>query len=211
VCAAEEAIDAICNEADPRRRQWSVGTRLAAMSDPATPIVVSGRRPETFETFYRSSWRDAVRWACALTGGVAAGEDVAQIAFARIADRYDRLDNPAGYLRTTIVNLARSDRRSGTRRATRELRVVGDRSAAVDATPYAEGSELLGLVGSLPYDQRAAIVLRYWADWDEASIAAALDCRPATVRSHTKRGLDALRRAVGPTPRNDISTDTETE
>ena len=189
----------------------SVGTRLAAMSDPATSIDVSGRRPETFETFYRSSWRDAVRWACALNGGVAAGEDVAQVAFARIADRYEQLDNPGGYLRTTIVNLARSDRRSGARRTARELRVVGDRSAATAAAPFVGGSELLLLVGALPFDQRAAIVLRYWADWDEASIANALDCRPATVRSHIKRGIDALRRAVGPTPPNEISTDTETE
>ena len=148
--------------------------------------------------------RRQCRWACALTGGVAAGEDVAQVAFARIADRYEQLDNPGGYLRTTIVNLARSDRRSGARRTARELRVVGDRSAATDAAPFVGGSELLRLVGALPYDQRAAIVLRYWADWDEASIATALDCRPATVRSHINRGIDALRRAVGPTT-NEIS------
>jgi len=39
-------------------------------------------------------------------------------------------------------------------------------------------------------------VLRYWADWDEAAIAEALGCRRSTVRSHAKRGLDALRRAI---------------
>jgi DNA-directed RNA polymerase specialized sigma24 family protein len=76
--------------------------------------------PGAFETFYARAWRDAVRWASALTGSVAAGEDVAQEAFARLAGRFESLDNPDGYLRVTIVNVARDDsgRRNGARRAT---------------------------------------------------------------------------------------------
>jgi DNA-directed RNA polymerase specialized sigma24 family protein len=169
------------------------------MSRPVVPTEASGIRSDgsaAFEVFYRASWADAVRWACALTGDVAAGQDVAQAAFARIADRYHRLDNPSGYLRTTIVNLARSDRRTGMRRRARELRAVHDRSRGDGQPPFTGGSDLLRLVGTLPDDQRATIVLRYWADWSEADIAEALDCRPATVRSHAKRGLDALRRRL---------------
>ncbi len=174
------------------------------MSDHGATTDVSVPRHQPFETFYRSSWHDAVRWACALTGSIAAGEDIAQTAFTRIADRYDHLDNPGGYLRTTIVNLARSDRRTASRRTARELRIADDRSARHDDAPFADGTELLRLVGSLPYDQRAAIVLRYWADWDEAAIAEALDCRHSTVRSHVRRGLDTLRRTVGPTPSGEM-------
>ncbi|MBA3399512.1 MAG: SigE family RNA polymerase sigma factor, partial [Acidimicrobiia bacterium] len=36
-------------------------------------------------------------------------------------------------------------------------------------------------------------VLRYWADWDEPTIADSLGCERTTVRSHAKRGLDRLR------------------
>ena len=156
---------------------------------------------EDFEAFYRRTWRDAVRWASALTGSVAAGEDIAQEAFARVGSRFGSIDNAGGYLRTTIVNLARDDRRAARRRAARELRVVG---ASTDPDPPDGEPRLLAALATLSYDQRAALVLRYWADWDEAAIADALGCRPATVRSHAKRGLDALRRAID-------ASDTEVE
>jgi RNA polymerase sigma factor (sigma-70 family) len=148
---------------------------------------------QLFEQFYALSWRDAVRWATALTGSRSAGEDVAQDAFARIAGRYPSLTNPGGYLRTAIVNGARDAKRSHQRRSNRELRIVRPEPFAGDQPA---DSELLDSLATLAYDQRAALVLRYWADWDEQSIADALGCRPATVRSHVKRGLDALRRAL---------------
>ena len=135
-----------------------------------------------------------VRWAAALTGSVAAGEDLAQDAFARVRSRFASIDNADGYLRATIVNLARDQRRASDRRAARELRVVGDALAE----PAAEWGEprLLHALARLPYEQRATLVLRYWADWDEATIAGALGCRAATVRSYAKRGLDTLRKLV---------------
>ena len=151
------------------------------------------RAADAFEAFYRRAWHDAVRWATALTGSVAAGEDLAQDAFGRVRSRFASIDNADGYLRATIVNLARDQRRSADRRAARELRVVGDPTAA--AVESREPSVLRALA-NLPYEQRATLVLRYWADWDEATIAAALGCRAATVRSHAKRGLDALRKSV---------------
>ena len=153
------------------------------------------RPPDPFEAFYRRAWRDAVRWATALTGSVAAGEDLAQDAFARVRSRFTSIDNADGYLRATIVNLARDQRRASDRRAARELRVVGDPLSA-PATEVGEPPRLLQALARLPYEQRATLVLRYWADWDEATIAAALGCRTATVRSYAKRGLDALRKSV---------------
>lgn len=146
-----------------------------------------------FEEYYRRSWREAVRWAAALTGDVAAGEDLAQEAFGRIRSRFESLDNPDGYLRTTVVNLARDSRRAEQRRSARELRVV----RAHESIEAAAGEpQLLAALSRLTYDQRATLVLRYWADWDEASIATALGCRPSTVRSHARRGLDALRQSL---------------
>ena len=151
------------------------------------------RTPDPFEVFYRRAWPDAVRWATALTGSVSAGEDLAQDAFARVRSRFASIENADGYLRATIVNLARDARRASDRRAARELRVVGDPTSPPPET--AEPHVLRALAG-LPYEQRATLVLRYWADWDEATIAAALGCRPGTVRSHAKRGLDALRKLI---------------
>jgi len=45
----------------------------------------------------------------------------------------------------------------------------------------------------LPPRQRAALVLRYFEDLPDTTIAELLRCRPATVRSLVARGLEALR------------------
>ena len=46
---------------------------------------------------------------------------------------------------------------------------------------------------SLSARQRAAVVLRYYLDWDDDSIAQTLACTPATVRSLLSRALKKMR------------------
>jgi RNA polymerase sigma factor (sigma-70 family) len=147
---------------------------------------------ESFETFYRRAWRDAARWATALTGDRATGEEVAQDAFVLIGPRFDQLSNPDGYLRVTVVNLARSSMRSSGRRSLRERRASSPEPVSV---PVGNG-ELLASLERLSYEQRAVLVLRYWADWDEAAIAETLGCQPSTVRSHARRALVLLRKEI---------------
>ncbi|HEY7625786.1 MAG TPA: sigma-70 family RNA polymerase sigma factor [Ilumatobacteraceae bacterium] len=149
-------------------------------------------RTKEFESFYRRAWHDAARWATALTGDAATGEEIAQDAFIAVARRYADLDNPDGYLRVTVVNLARSAMRSSMRRAWREQRTVGDDVVVVSH----DDGEIVAALGRLSYEQRAVLVLRYWADWDEEAIADALGCRPSTVRSHARRALVLLRQEV---------------
>jgi RNA polymerase sigma factor (sigma-70 family) len=146
---------------------------------------------ENFETFYSRAWRDAARWATALTGDVATGEEIAQDAFVAVSSRYHFLHNPDGYLRITVVNLARSALRSDRRRAVRERRV-----ATPEAVQSWPNNDLLASLDRLSYEQRAVLVLRYWADWDESEIAEALGCRPNTVRSHARRALVSLRTEI---------------
>jgi RNA polymerase sigma factor (sigma-70 family) len=59
-----------------------------------------------------------------------------------------------------------------------------------------DDGEIVAALGRLSYEQRAVLVLRYWADWDEEAIAEALGCRPSTVRSHARRALVLLRQEV---------------
>jgi RNA polymerase sigma factor (sigma-70 family) len=56
-----------------------------------------------------------------------------------------------------------------------------------------EPSELADVVEQLPFRQRVVIVGRYWGGWSEAEIAAALGCRPGTVKSLASRALATLR------------------
>lgn len=58
--------------------------------------------------------------------------------------------------------------------------------------------ELADVVAALPFRQRAVIVLRYWCDLSEAEIAAALECRPGTVKSLSSRALARLNKEISP-------------
>ena len=154
--------------------------------------VTSIRPPTlTFDDFYRERWTPTVRLAHVLTGSTALAEDLAQEAFAALADRFPTLEHPNAYLRTTIVNLARSHHR---RRARHDQLIhLVDRPA--DATPLG-ASELLDAVDALPYREKAVLVLRYYEDLPEAEIASALGMRPATVRTVAARALRRLRREI---------------
>ena len=55
---------------------------------------------------------------------------------------------------------------------------------------------MLDAPGGLPYRRRAAVSLRYWADWTDDQIADALDCSPSSVRVLLHRGLAALRKEI---------------
>jgi RNA polymerase sigma factor (sigma-70 family) len=149
--------------------------------------------PKTgFDEFYRHRWPDAARWATALTGQPAVGQELAQDAFISLRARYEALSNPAAYLRTTVVNLCRSWHRSSAREAERMAAVA---QPDVVSPPSAG---MLDALAGLPFRQRATLVLRFWADWTDEEIAAVLDCRPATVRSLARRGLAALRKEIEP-------------
>jgi RNA polymerase sigma factor (sigma-70 family) len=49
------------------------------------------------------------------------------------------------------------------------------------------------LLGGLPRQQRAVLVLRYYEGLTDQEIADVLGCRPVTVRSNASRALAALR------------------
>ena len=51
------------------------------------------------------------------------------------------------------------------------------------------------VLAELPERQRAVLVLRYYLDLRDDDIAAALGCRPGTVRSLAARAFAALRTA----------------
>jgi RNA polymerase sigma-70 factor (sigma-E family) len=145
-----------------------------------------------FIAFYRAEYPGMVRLAHALTGSVEAAEDVVQEAFARVHARPGEIENPGGYLRTTVVNLCRDRERRGQR----EKRLV---TLIPSGTPLSLGaSELVDVLLQLPYRQRAVLVLRYWGDWSEAEIAQALGCRPGTVKTLASRGLAHLKKEVAP-------------
>jgi len=148
----------------------------------------------SFEEFYVERFDKLVRLAFVLTGSKEVAEDLVQDSFVRLHAHFARLETPDRYARQAVVNACRSHFRSkGRERDKRPLLYVVDGSS--DPTP---SGELADVLLTLPYRQRAAVVLRFYADMSEAEIAEVLGCRPGTVGSLIHRGLERLRKVVEP-------------
>ena len=142
-----------------------------------------------FDDLYRAEYRPMVRLARGLVDTSESAEEIVQEAFAKVFERWSRLDEPGGYLRTAVVNGARSELRK------REVRRrIGLTRRALP--PPAEQDYLIDALETLPPKQKTALVLRFYGDMSEKEIAEAMGVRPGTVKSTTSRGLAALRKAI---------------
>ena len=52
----------------------------------------------------------------------------------------------------------------------------------------------------MPIRQRTALVLRFFADLPESEVADLMGCSVGTVKTHTHRGLQAMRRLIPVNP-----------
>lgn len=145
----------------------------------------------TFEYFYGLHYRRLVRLAQALVDTPESAEEIVQDAFVKVYERWNRLDQPAGYLNIAVVNGARSELRK------REVRRRVGLRAHPPATP-GERDYLVDALDGLSARQRTAIVLRFYAQMSERETAAAMGVRPGTVKSLVSRGLAELRRVIQP-------------
>jgi RNA polymerase sigma factor (sigma-70 family) len=152
------------------------------------PLVTEGG----FEVFYRVQFARAVQLAWLLTHSRAVSEDLAQEAFVSVQARFTDLDRPEAYLRAALVNRCRS-----WHRAQRRHRDAQDRLASLPRDcPDPVDEYLRDAIAALSYRQRVVIVARYWGGWTEEEIAAALGCRPGTVKSLASRALARLREEI---------------
>ena len=158
--------------------------------------LLSGPKP-SFAAFYLAEYTSAVHLAAAMVGSPSAAEDVAQEAFVRVHRRWEEVRDPHPYLKKAVVNACRSYHRTSKREISRHLRLSqGLRSSGTEPEAPERPDDLERALGSLPHRQRAAIVLRYYADLPDAQIASALGCRVGTVGSLVHRGLGHLRKIV---------------
>jgi RNA polymerase sigma-70 factor (sigma-E family) len=133
-----------------------------------------------------------VRLAYLMTGRHEAAEEIVHDAFARTHERWAGIDDPAAYLRTTVVNLCQTWRR----------RTILERERTPapprDHVPAPEVDETWALLAALPQDQRVVLVLRYYEDLPVDEVARIVGCPPATVRTRAHRALLRLRREMTP-------------
>jgi RNA polymerase sigma-70 factor (sigma-E family) len=175
------------------------GGEMTAMTQPTAQPP--GRTTPDPVTLYAAHRLALVRLAVLLVDDVQSAEDVVQDAFAGFLGRAHRLQDPdraLAYLRTAVVNSARSAlRRRRTARAyvpPRETPADDPSSAAVLREEHAE---VIDALRRLPVRQREVLVLRYWSDLSEGQIAEAMGISRGTVKSTASRALTALERLLG--------------
>jgi RNA polymerase sigma factor (sigma-70 family) len=148
----------------------------------------------------------AFRTAYVITGSAADAEEAAQDAFVKAYAALGRfrVGSPLRpWLLRIVANEARNRRRAAGARTGLVRRAARERPPG-EAAPSPEGSllageargELLAALGRLPERDRLVISYRYLLDLSEAETAAAMGCRPGTVKSRLSRALGRMRAAL---------------
>ena len=149
---------------------------------------------------YAQHYKALVRLAAMLVRDISTAEEVVQESFVAMHRGWHRLretDKALAYLRQAVVNRSRSVLRH---RLVVEKNVQNAPpdmpSAEHGAFLLLERDAVIAALRDLPARQREAIVLRYYAELSEAEIADTMGISRGAVKSHTARGMAALRAAL---------------
>jgi RNA polymerase sigma-70 factor (sigma-E family) len=168
---------------------------------PAAPVAPGAARPArsadwAVTELYSLHHQRLVRLAALLVRDVPTAEDVVQDSFVAMHDGWQRLrdaESALAYLRQAVVNRSRSVLRHRAVVAKYPEKPSPDMpSAEHGALVQLERSAVIAALRKLPGRQREAIVLRYYADFSEAEVAAAMGISCGAVKSHTARAMAAL-------------------
>jgi DNA-directed RNA polymerase specialized sigma24 family protein len=154
--------------------------RAAAEADPVVARL--------YDTHYQS----LAQIAALLVSDVAAAEEIVQSAFVSLHRAWRYLadeDRALAYLREAVV--------SGTRSRDALPACSASRRSG---TPYASWPALsipetllMAALQALPARQREALVLKYYAEWPDVQIAAAMSVSGRALARYMARGMSTLR------------------
>lgn len=152
--------------------------------------------PLAFESFFEEQKDRLLRTLSIITGSRAEAEDLAQEAFTRVFERWETvaaMEDPAGYLHRTAMNLFRNQYRRTKVALARAVKIgpeqdvfksVDDRDAAARA------------LGSLTPRQRAALVLTEALGYSGEEAGQLLGIKASTVWALTHQARAALKATV---------------
>lgn len=149
-------------------------------------------RDEEFSGFVAARRPHLLRTAYALCGDWHRADDLVQTALLKLYAAWRRVEpgSEEAYVRTILVR-AHIDQ---TRRPWWKRERSGDLpDRPGPAGQFEERSELFEALQALPEMQRKVIVLRHWLQLSVAETARELRISEGTVKSHSSRGLTALR------------------
>ncbi|MGN9911083.1 SigE family RNA polymerase sigma factor [Phytohabitans sp. LJ34] len=135
------------------------------------------------------------RAAYLMCGDQHRADDIVQATMTALYRKWRRAreaDNLDAYVHRMLVRAYLAEKRLGWAR----VRLMSEPPERVAASPPAgveERDSLRTALARLPRAQRTVLVLRFACDMSVDDVAAALRTSPGNVKSHTSRGLAALR------------------
>jgi len=151
-------------------------------------------RDDDFSQYVAARWPRLVRSAVLLGCTDAEAEDLVQTALERCLlnwRKVQRADDRDAYVHRVLINTFTSSRR---RRWTGEkpTAVLPDRPGPDETTGVDYTDTVVRALDHLTTDQRAAVVLRYYARLSEEQMATVLGVATGTVKSRLSRALKNL-------------------
>ncbi|MBI2236956.1 MAG: RNA polymerase sigma factor [Actinobacteria bacterium] len=154
---------------------------------------MTGGSAASFEEFFEAEHVRLYKVLFAITGSRQEAEDISQDAFLRVWERWERvgeMDDPAGYLHRTAMNVFHDRYRRLVRGMKRAVRIAPQPDAyeAVEARSVAAR-----VLGSLTPRQRAAIVLTEALAYSAEEAGKLLGIKGSTVRALHFQARSALK------------------
>jgi RNA polymerase sigma-70 factor (ECF subfamily) len=172
----------------------------AARSEPISTLTLAqAGNAAAFEAIVREHQQMVFSLAYHFAGNAATAEDLAQEVFFQLSRGLGRIESPAHlafWLRRVTTNRC-IDWFRRTPALEHSIDTVPERAAAGGFKDVLLESRLRTLIGELPANARAVMILRYQEDLDPSEIAATLDMPLNTVKSHLRRSIDSMRARLG--------------
>lgn len=151
----------------------------------------------TFEEFIAERGQALLRLAYVLTSDSFLAQDIAQEALAKTYRQWEKVrksKNPEAYVNRILINgyIDSTRRKSATETP---IQSVPETSAVSPdlAGEVANRLHIREVLAALPPQARTVLVMRYYADLDDASIADLLGVTTSNVRATASRALTSLR------------------
>lgn len=176
-----------------------LGTHSGLSSSAGAPAL-AGPGAMAFEVLLRRHQAMVFGIARHYLGDDGRAEDIAQDVFLQLHRELPRLQGEphvVSWLRRVTVHRAIDALRSPAIARATALEAMGELPVPADEPDVLLQDSLRRQVAALPEQQKMAVILRYQEDLNPGEIAELLEMPVATVKSHLRRALEALRAKVG--------------
>jgi RNA polymerase sigma-70 factor (ECF subfamily) len=163
----------------------------------ALPVVEGAdAENDSFRAVYAELYPRLAAYAYTLTRDAETAHDIAQETFARLFDRWDRIDAHAPYAWRIATNLARAAWRRQRDDRRKVLAVAAAEMVRPGPADPAAAADVRAVVHALPRRYRDLVLLHYWADLPLPQVAAALSRPLGTVKRQHSEARTLLARAL---------------